>query len=258
VRWPEIREVKNPASPAVAFTEDGRTVVEVDEKLKGKARATAIWAAVRLHEQGLAALIGLPLLAFVWDPLKRWARNDPGTALAATTAAGSVVTFAVGFSAPMLFDDAEPRRSAQPSVTVTTTTIAVSTRAPTTASRTPAARRQPTRRPSASPALLDRPDLARTPAPASRSTTRPTRTPAPSAQPRSTRTTEPATPDAIRISGPGSGTAGPSPTPPPASAGAPPGDTAANVPEPAPATAGGRDCLVRVNVSPLLDACALG
>jgi hypothetical protein len=255
VKWPEIREVKNPASPAVAFTENGRTVVEVDEKLKGKARAAAIWAAVRLHEQGLAALVGLPLLAIAWNPFKRWAQKHPGAAMATTAVAGSAATAAAALVLPMLLDGAQEPKIAEPP--------GVLTPAPDRPTQTPTITRKPTRTPTASSTTAqDVPEPAARPEP--RPVTLPVRTPTRPAPPGSTAAggvPETEEPDATRQSRsdeprPEGVVADPTPPPPQAptlptveAASAPPG------PEPA-SEAGG--CLLRVDVDPLLDVCALG
>lgn len=250
MRWPEIREVKNPVSPAVAFTEHGRTVVEVDEALKGKARAVAIWAAVRLHERGLAALAGLPVLAFAWDPLKRWAHKHVGQAMAATAATGSLLTAGAAFVLPVILDDAPEPKIAEPPPVILTS-------APTSPAQTLTTTGKPTRKPTGSATVnQDRPgtDLR----PAARPATRPVRTPTRSTHPRPTTSVKPteteipSTPDPTPQGLPAD--------PPPTTAAAtpPPDNEASDTGPPAPAPAAAEGCLLRVDVDPLLEVCALG
>lgn len=256
MKWPEIREVKNPVSPAVAFTEHGRTVVEVDEKLKGKARAAAIWAAVRMHEHGLAALVGLPIVAFAWEPLKRWGRNHPGAAMGATAAAGSALTAGAVLLLPMVLDGAEHPNIAEPPITVTATPVWPSQNPPIT--REP--KLQPTHTPTTSATTTQ--EWSRpTARPAIQTVTHPTRKPTRSARPQPTATKEPPKTRAPEAPAPTSEVSA-DPTPPPATRQPPPptpppsGDASSAEP-PAPTAAGG-DCLLRVDLDPLLEVCALG
>ena len=114
MRLPEIREVKDPASPAVAWTENGRTVVEVDQALKGKERSKAIMSAVRLHEEGgLAALVLLPLL-LKWGLLKHWGQEH--TTAAALAGAGLVAGLALVVAPAVLDGEGRPRAADPPIV----------------------------------------------------------------------------------------------------------------------------------------------
>lgn len=250
VKWPTIREVKDPVSPAVAFTENGRTVVEVDENLKGKARAAAIWAAVRLHERGRAALVTLPILAFVWDPLKRWSRQHiRATRATAAAAKGALVVAASIITVIVLLNSAEQPKIADPPITVTAI--------PTRPSQSPHIIRKPT--PSATP-TQGIPEPAHSPEPTARAVTWPTvrpttstrSTPTRSTRPRPTATAKPPQTDAPEAPIPTPERVSADPTTPPTAATTPPADESVEPPAPA-----GDDCLLRVDLDPLLDVCAL-
>ena len=184
MRLPEIREVKDPASPAVAWTENGRTVVEVDQALKGKERSKAIMSAVRLHEEGLAALLLLPLLLNVWGPLKHWAQEH--TAAAALAGAGLVAGVAL-MVAPAVLDPEDRPRIAEPRI-VDTASSHFSLPVPTTTPTVP--KSTTTRRPTDLPTISEvRPVQTRRPEPtathptATRPATRRAPTPTPTAEP---------------------------------------------------------------------------
>lgn len=247
VRWPEIREVQNPVSPAVAFTENGRTVVEVDEKLRGKARAVAIWAAVRLHEGGLPALVGLPILAIAWEPFKRWAQKHPGAAMAATTATGSALTAGVALVLPMLLDGAQESKIAEPSVILTSALYSPW--------QSPSATRKPTREPTGSATRnQDRPEP--TARPVTRPASQPAGTPTRSVRPRPAATTEPPATEQRSTPNPAPQGEPADPTPHPSSAVPPPAGEASAAGPPAP-TAAAEGCLLQADVDPLLEACVL-
>jgi hypothetical protein len=255
VRWPEVREVKDPASQAVAFYENGRLVVEVDEKLKGRERSRAIWTAMRSHEGRLPAL--LPFLLLVgWEPIQRWLREHAAVA-AMTTAAGSVSLLLL---VPTAHHHGEPPRLASPAATITVT-------APT-----PPAGTAPTRTPVQPTSTTPSVEIL-----ASEEPTNPERRDPTAAGPTETRE-EPSTParsPTRRAATPSLSSSDPETlTPPPQASAAPaspverrteeessaaPVDepTVAPRPEPTPASAG-RDCLLRVDLDPLADACVLG
>lgn len=184
MRLPKIREVKDPVSPAVAWSEDGRTVVEVDQALKGKERSKAIMSAVRLHEEGLAALLLLPLLLNVWGPLKQWAQEH--TAAAVLGGAGLVAGVALVVAPPALGPEDQPR-IAEPPI-VDTASSHFSLPSPTTTPTVP--KSTTTTRPSVLPTVSDvRPLATRRPEPtathptATRRATRRSPTPTPTVEP---------------------------------------------------------------------------
>ncbi|MFB4275678.1 hypothetical protein ACBJ59_10335 [Nonomuraea sp. MTCD27] len=87
----EIREVSNAIAPAVARRQDnGKVVVEVDERLHGRERSEAINTALELFRRGERALLPVPLLALMMDAGARAMREHQKAAAAvasATTAA---------------------------------------------------------------------------------------------------------------------------------------------------------------------------
>lgn len=255
VLWPEIREVKNPAFRAHAFTENGRTVIEVDENLKGKERSRAILAAWREHERGLAALIALPVLLYVWEPFKRWASKHPAGAVAAGVTYGGALALTVSYlvTAPVsgtgrpVSTPHQVTATAPPGVLVSVTPTGSLTPARTPRATPPATGSRPT--PASHPTGSARPEPATTRRPAPQTTTsRPAPPPTPDRSgPAGVKQSAPDVPESTR-------------TRPPASD----GTESSDAPAPAPtseAPASGpstRDCLVRVEVDPLLDVCALG
>lgn len=251
-----MREVEDPASPAVAFVEDGRIVVEVDAKLKGRERSRAIWTAMRAHEGRLPALLPF-LLLMGWEPIQRWLRDQAALA-AMATATGSVSLLLL---VPTAHHHEDPPQVASPAATITVTASTSTTGPATTQSPTPARSATPSVQPPAveGESGADQRDPTVTGPPETRqATAAPTRSPtgrAPSPRP---------SPSDFDVT-----------TPPPQASEAPaaarasqdladqettaPVDepTVAPRPEPTPASAG-RDCLLRVDLDPLADACVLG
>ena len=245
MRLPEIREVENPASPAVAWTENGRTVVEVDKALKGKERSKAIMSALRLHEEGLAALLLLPLLLNVWGPLKDWAQEH--TAVAALAGAGVVAGVALVVAPAVLGPEDRPR-IAEPPIIGTASSL-FSLPLPTT---TPTvSESSTTRRPSALPTVSEvRPVKTRrveptaTRPPATRRATRRAPTPSPTVEPTPLPST--AGPDKTPASAPTSAVAVPAVEPVADAPSASPAEATVEA-----TIAAERACLLEVDLDPL-------
>ncbi len=269
MKLPEIREVEDPASPAVAFTENGRTVVEVDAKLKGKERAAAILAACRAHELGLGGLIAVPLLA-AWEPLKRFTTEQPRLVLAAGASTGGAALVSAGVMTLALSSPSGTHQAESIPAQTTISRPSTAAAGPSTRVRPPTTTPSPRRTPKAvAAAPTHKPDTGRTQAASSitRPATRPpatsspmatspaqsqrprtpsvtpTREPAPGSKPPSTppvqeRPTQRRTPPQARVTPPRAtpGTPARTPGPPP------------QVPSP------GRDCLVEVRLPPVAQA----
>jgi outer membrane biosynthesis protein TonB len=256
VKWPVIREVTDPAAPAVAYDEDGVTVVEVDKNLTGKERAEAIYAALRDDDNSLGGLILIPLLAYVWEPLTRWVRRNPSTAVV-TAGVATVVTAST--IVPWLLDGEHPIPGAGPQATLIVTSAPAT---PTSAALTPSP--EPTRGAPASPTLQPttkatlqltvRPTPLRTAPPTRQPSSTPTRVKTPTPRPSDTRPpTRTAGPTPSRAATPSNPPRGTTPTP---TAQPSPTPTAAPTPQPTLTTAAD-DCLLEVELTPLLDLCVL-
>lgn len=257
VKWPEVREVKDPASPAVAFYENGRIVVEVDEKLKGRERSRAIMAAYQAHERGLAAFVPLPALIVVADQVKRWTRDHTTAALATTAAAGGAVTLSLNVLGPMVLDGDTKPHMAQPSpaqsITVTVAPTMPSPSAKSTRTPTPTTSSRSASAPSAVPS-----PRGRTPTGRPSRTSRPAREP--TALPTRSRSTQPtvtkqATAPPVREAQTLADSPSPArtTTPPRAGGATPPGRSTDAAEPPGLSTppgqaAAGRDCLVELHV----------
>lgn len=255
MRWPEVREVEDPASQAVAFYEDGKLIVEVDQKLKGRERSRAIWTAIRAHEGRLPAL--LPLLLLVgWEPVQRWLRDHAAAAAMAGTAAAGSVTLLL---APLAFEQEDPPRLAAPTATITVTVPTPDSGPPTTGSPTPAKSAPPSDtliRGEEEPATSERREpAAASPTEASRTTSGPTRSPTRRASTPPPSVSEVTTPPPQGSDGLATPVERRTVEQDPVAPVVEP--TVAPRPEPTPASAG-RDCLLRVDLSPLADACVLG
>lgn len=262
MKLPVIREVTDPAVPAVAFTEDDRTVVEVDKNLSGRERAAAIYAALRAHDDdNLGGLILIPLLAYVWEPLTRWVRRNPSTAVV-TAGVATVVTATT--IVPWLLDGEQPVPGAGPQATLIVTSAPAT---PTSAALTPSP--EPTRGTPFSPTLQPttkatvqptvKPTVLRTAPPTRRPSSTPTRVKTPTARPSDTRpptrTAGPTPSRAAPPSNPPAGTTPKSPTPT-AQPSAAPTPTATPEPQPAP-TEAANTCLIELDVDPILGLCLL-
>lgn len=244
--WPEIREVKDPPLSAHAFTENGRTVIEVDEKLKGRERSKAILAAWREHERGLAALVAMPVLAYLWDPFKRWAAQHPLAAMAVGITYGGALVLAV----TTVIEQDRPVVAPQPATESPWTTVMSPSYiwSPTRTQHV-----KPTRTPHAPPMATEH-----RPAPAPRPT-RDRQRPASTHRPPTKRPTPKGAASApehrpSEAPGPSVTTnATDRPAPEPAASPRPPDGIAS----PQPTTSPSRDCVLEVDVDPLLHVCAL-
>lgn len=243
VLWPEIREVKNPATPAHAFTENGRTVIEVDERLKGRERSKAIFAAWREHERGLAALVAMPVLAYLWEPFKRWAADHPLATMAIGITYGGAMVLAI----PALLDQDRPIMTPHPVTESSSVDLWTTEQAPA---------ETPTRASHASPTYTrDRPG----PIPQRTRDTRRPDTPRRSPAKRSTPGAYASDPESHPSAVPAlsaSATAGERPTPQPEPS-PQPAASPVSTERPPPSASGSRDCLLEVDVDPLLNVCAL-
>ncbi|MER6942555.1 hypothetical protein ABT294_00905 [Nonomuraea sp. NPDC000554] len=238
--------MKDALLPVVVYEEDGEIVVEVDEKLTGRKRASAIMDAIRAHERGLGSVVVLPLMVYAWEPVKAAARNHPAAATAATAA--GVVVIGAAIALPTLHDDG----SAAPVVAAPThTVVATVTAVPTT---TPSGRK-PTPK-----ATVTSPRVNTTPAP---DDVKPASTPQPTPMPTPTGSIPPTNRPPIKTS-PSTEIveifASVAPLNPTQAATAlpteivsPPAITPA--PESVSVAAPDRDCLLRLDLEPLLDAC---
>lgn len=248
---PEIREVKDPPSPAVAYTENGRTVVEVDEKLTGRERSAAIFAAWWAHERRVTVVLPVAGLVYLWDPFVRWAARSPGQATAAAAAGGGALVMAAGALALVLAGNGEQPPTVRPSASYdaspSTLPRTLITASPTPVSPTPTVSTPdgtPTRERSARQptSMSTRTNPNRRPEP-TRSTPR---GPARTARPQ--RTPEPPPPSEPRKESSESAAGGS--TEPPA-----PVRPTPKAVTPTPQTPPSRNCLVDVDLNPLLDLC---
>lgn len=140
----EIRPTADAVTDAIAYEENGRIVVEVDDTLTGRKRRAAIMAALAPYLHG-PRILALPVLLAAWG-LSRKVVEHPQIAsalagTAATVAAGAVVLTAVG-----VWDQQAPPPYAEPVATLiyTVTTIRPSA---TPAPSTPSIRREDSGRP---------------------------------------------------------------------------------------------------------------
>lgn len=155
----EIRPISDAVMPAIAYEEDGRIVVEVDDTLIGRHRLAAVMAALAPYLEGPRALL-LPALVVGWglaDTLGRHARLSSAVAsTAATVAVGAGALAIIG-----VWDQpGQPPQTVSPApLIITVTTIrpdasvsaappsASATPPPPRTSQTPDASEQPTRIP---------------------------------------------------------------------------------------------------------------
>lgn len=248
---PEIREVKDPPSPAVAFTENGRVVVEVDENLQGKERSAAVFAAWRAHERGVGTLIPVAGLVYLWDPFTRWASQSPGQAAATAAAGGGALLVAAGALAVVLSGDGEQPQPVRPSAsyvappstlprTGITTSPAPTSPTPTVRAPDPTITRERGARKPTSMSTRTKPD--RRPEPTRSMPRGPARTGRPE------RTAEPPPPSDRREESSESAEGGA--TEPPA-----PDRAASQIVTPTPKMSPSRNCLVDVDLDPLPDLC---
>lgn len=132
----ELREVADALGPAAAYRDDdGHIIVEVDEQVRGRARARAIAAALTEFRRRELGIMPLPLLAAAWEMTARWVREHQRATAAVT---GAAVTAAVGAAALAATGQLE-RTNRPPAAAVTIVrTVAPSTPAysPPAATRT--------------------------------------------------------------------------------------------------------------------------
>lgn len=249
---PIIREVTDPAAPAIAYTENGKTIVEVDEQLKGKERSTAIMAALRAHDDSLGGLILIPLLVYVVEPLTRWTRDHTPTVIATAGVAGAISATTL---VPWLLadDDQSPVAGpvstliATPALPAPTSGVILPSPEPTVEAK-PSARPSPmrtappTRPPTNSPTVR-----VKTPTPRPSGTRPPTRRPDLTPTPTGAAPPSSPAPAGVAPKSPGP-TASPSPTSRP---------TVSPTPQPTLTTAAD-NCLLELDLDPLLGVCLLG
>lgn len=250
MRWPKIIEVEDAVVPAIAYEQDGKMIVEVDATLKGKGRAAAIVSAVRSHKRGFGSVVLLPIALYAWEPIKNATRNHPGAALASTAAGVGLLATAIALP----LKDGSRMPGAAPLRTVTASAPAPPT--PTWTAPTRWYSPTPQGTPHVTTPATTRPSI-REPAPEVTAPITPhltpgrTRTPAgPEAEnggPRPTRSIQQERPTLVNA---------PAVTTPPLSAGTDEADPPPLVTSDPTVTASvGRDCLLEVDLDPLLDAC---
>ncbi|TMR11075.1 hypothetical protein ETD86_37155 [Nonomuraea turkmeniaca] len=253
MKWPKIIEVENAVLPAAAFEEGGELIVEVDAQLKGRARAAAIVSAVRSHKRNLDSLILLPIALYTWEPLKNMTRNHPGVTLAATAAGAGVLTAAVTLPFDRNAAKPPPQAGLIPTIITTITTVPTRTSPPAVRSPTRSAETPRTQAPSGRPASTRdaRPKSTRRPE-ARPSPTQPPAPPTSSSAPPISLPVETGTAEAEQVPTPTSGPPAAASTPPVGAGGDGPPATSAPIATVEPPV---RDCLIEVDLNPLLDLC---
>lgn len=133
----EIRPTADAVTDAIAYEENGRIVVEVDDTLTGRKRRAAIMAALAPYLHG-PRILALPVLLAAWR-LSRKVVEHPQIASALAGTAATVAAGAVALTAVGVWDQQGPPPYAEPAATLiytVTTSRPNATPAPSTATRT--------------------------------------------------------------------------------------------------------------------------